>query len=782
VGSLQFPFEENKVQKNDPFNTPDDTQYHHNLPIKYTNDGDGKDMLFRKWSYKMMTGDTLQSLMALAEEWNALDTPFNILVYKGYEPLLKEDRKTVDSYDLYTEARQLQLLLVYKSVSCQGDCLQPDLETPDTDCDKEDQNNDEFCSINYPRYDTPNCLKDEFTAADLKECKEKKIISTTEYNYRLLADMAFKHFDHVLHSHVEETTGFTPSVDYDSVTVTARDSHRQCGATADVVFLLDGSKSVGPGGWEAQLDFVKSFAGGIKASSDTARIGVATFSGPRYSHFADHLQDVTIEVTGEPCTTDDECPHSVQESDGMLGTREVCNTVTDKCEKHVPAHCPVGTLYEGGTTSSDGDVLSYGCVCAAAATCVGGKSWIPCQGDGVHNLALDDEQCKIATESQDRNYGCGEGFFEFEAGDCGEYSKSERGAGQYIGDGGVNPEQYPNCETRKFFSQDCKECSCPTEDYAWEETHSSWTNFNLNTHDTAKDMIDAINAQHTKVWNSGVKEIDICPQIGHGSSTGRDIIHTEDDYTAWHERDNFCFNNGASHHSLGLKHVLVGNKDHKGMFHPDNGARPLTDNIPRVVIVLSDGKSNPHFEPYAWSDELHKQQYEVFSVGMGFTSGKIGGVAERRDYLKELNDMASEPINRYRFDIAGDGHLSDILQHLTDGFCERPIILPPGGSDGPGGFKITPQIDERQATNYKITCERMTSTVFVVVDTLVGHTKVFVSGPPSIDGVREPTEFNQGLGGVEDVSTDQNRNVVDSHKPRSEVLTPLHDRRVSARS
>lgn len=765
VGSLQFPYEEGKVQKNDPYHLPLDTEYHHgNLPNKYTHSASAgnNQLLFRKWSYRMMTGDLAQSLKDLVADWNEQDTPFNVMVTKGYEPLKEDDRRTVNPYDLYHEARQAQLVLVYKSVTaCGSDCIGEDLEDPDEGCSKADQNDHTKCSRVYPRYNTPDCFKDmdglsaEQKVTALKECKDKTIVSTNDYNYRLLADLAYKHFDHVLHAPIEETTGFTPPVDYTSVTVTARDSHRQCGATVDVVFLLDGSKSVGADGWEAQLNFVKNFAGGIKASEDTARIGVATFSGPRYSHFADHLQDVVVKVTDEVCATDDDCAHNVVEKHGMIGTREVCNTDTFRCEEHVPAHCPVGTLYEGGTTAFDGEVLSYGCVCSASSECSAGnidRKWVPCQGDGESMRDLSDDECKAKSPPQgtERNYGCGDGYFEFETGDCGTFTDAQRAGGLFLDVGSVDTtEAFPNCETRNFFSQSCKECSCSGDDYAWEETHSSWTNFNLKDHKTAEEITNKINSQHRKTEG----EIDICPQIGHGSSTNRGINHEEDDYTKWHERDDFCFNNGASHLSLGLKHILVGNKDHKGMFHPDNGARPLTDNIPRVLIVLSDGKSNPHFEPYEWSDELHANNIEVFSVGMGFRAGKPGtSTQDRSDYIKELNDMASEPIDRYRFDITGDGHLGDILQHLTDGFCERPTVLPPGGSKGPGGFSITPQIDEGQATNYKITCDRMTKKVYVVVDTIFGHTKVFVSGPPSINGVREPSEFNSGLGGASDVS------------------------------
>ena len=103
-----------------------------------------------------------------------------------------------------------------------------------------------------------------------------------------------------------------------------RDHHRACGATADIGFLLDGSGSVGKEGWKAQLDFVRDFTGAIQASKDTAHIAVATFAGPRYSHFADHYDHVLEIQEDKQCETDNDCPHDVMETTELYGIGTTC--------------------------------------------------------------------------------------------------------------------------------------------------------------------------------------------------------------------------------------------------------------------------------------------------------------------------------------------------------------------------------------------------------------------------------------------------------------------------
>merc|ERR1719183_2032174 len=159
---------------------------------------------------------------------------------------------------------------------------------------------------------------DGATRADMLKCLNSKTLQNQEYNYRILAVMAFTHFDYVKHEVLPGTESTSP---IDSVVMSMRDHHRACGATADIGFLLDGSGSVGKEGWKAQLDFVRDFTGAIQASKDTAHIAVATFAGPRYSHFADHYDHVLEIQEDKQCETDNDCPHDVMETEGQFGSR-----------------------------------------------------------------------------------------------------------------------------------------------------------------------------------------------------------------------------------------------------------------------------------------------------------------------------------------------------------------------------------------------------------------------------------------------------------------------------
>lgn len=729
VGVLNTPFTEDKSDAL-PFREPDGDHYTRtDLPLQRYDERGAAEVLFVKHSYKMMHASSYKALKSLATRWNneAGASGFKLLVTKGYEPL-PADRPQGDLHkDLYYEARELHMTIVYTEFNqngqlksqCGSKCL----------IGREDERDDtsspfhEYAVRLKTKDEVPACLMDGASRADMLTCLTDKSLQNQEYNYRLLADMAFTQFDYVEHKVLPGTEETQP---IDSVVMSMRDHHRACGASADITFLLDGSGSVGDDGWRDQLKFVRDFTGAVRPSEDGAHIAVATFAGPRFSHFADHFEHVieVLEDDAKQCKTDNDCPHDVFDGDGF-GAREVCKAVagssTKKCHRLVPEHCPVGTLYEMGTKAFNGEVLSYGCICPSKSVCEGEKY------------------------TDDKPRGCRTGFFELNRGDCGEIDDKDRASaeGALIDIKDHDASKNPECEAeRHFFTHDCEGCSCSTEDdYNWSETHSSWTNFDLKDHKTAEEIFKTLDE------GTPTAENIVCPVIGHGKE------HEVTRYEEFHAKDDFCWADGATHLAMGLKHVLIGNGEQNdnggggdfGMFDPRNGAR-ASHKFPRILIVLTDGKSNPHFEPDQWMTEIFKAGIEVFAVGMGDRPANGLSDFERRDYKKELNVMASEPLDYHRFDVQGAGHLNDILLHLTDGLCEKPVFMPPGG------FEIDPQLDEGQSQNYQISCDHMTENVFVMVDTSKGHSRVFVSAD-----VREPSEFNKGANGVEDVSANRHK-------------------------
>lgn len=678
VGVLNAPFTEDKADAL-PFREPDTDYYTRtDLPLQRYDERGAAEVLFVKHSYKMMHASSYRALKSLATRWNnvAGASGFKLLVTQGYEPL-PADRPQGDLHkDLYYEARELHMTIVYAEFNQNGQlksqCGSKCLIGREDERDNITSPFHEYAVRLKTKDEVPACLMDGASRADWVMCCFGFVFFTNqEYNYRLLADMAFTQFDYVEHKVLPGTESTQP---IDAVVVAMRDHHRACSASADITFLLDGSGSVGDDGWRDQLKFVRDFTGAVRPSEDGARIAVATFAGPRFSHFAD---DIDYE------------------------------------------HCPLGT-------SNIGDMRGWQstnnvCACAEGASCSGPNGTTANETGCYDDIVL---QYLSAYECSDALAEAG--IFGFNS---YEYSKKK--------------SIYPECIAKRanVYTPDCSSCSCSEPDYTWDESHSSWTNFDFKDHATAEEIFKTLD-EGTPTDNNLV-----CPVIGHGK------VHTEIRYQEFHAKDDFCWADGARHLAMGLKHVLIGNGEQNdnggggdfGMFDPRNGAR-ASQKFPRILIVLTDGKSNPHFEPDQWMTEIFKAGIEVFAVGMGDRPANDFSEFERRGYKKELNVMASEPLDYHRFDVQGASNLTEILLHLTDGLCEKPVFMPPGG------LKLDPQLDEGQSENYQISCDHMTENIFVMVDTPKGHSRVFVSAD-----VREPSEFNKGADGVEDISANRHK-------------------------
>ena len=67
-------------------------------------------------------------------------------------------------------------------------------------------------------------------------------------------------------------------------------------------------------------------------------------------------------------------------------------------------------------------------------------------------------------------------------------------------------------------------------------------------------------------------------------------------------------------------------------FTEANGARPASEGIPKVVIVITDGYSNSYSDTVAAATALHNEGYIVFAIG-------IAGAD-----VNELNAIASDPL------------------------------------------------------------------------------------------------------------------------------------------
>ena len=145
---------------------------------------------------------------------------------------------------------------------------------------------------------------------------------------------------------------------------------------------------------------------------------------------------------------------------------------------------------------------------------------------------------------------------------------------------------------------------------------------------------------------------------------------------------------GCTH---GAFHPLNGGRDHheynfkgeectrRGLdIDPDTGNCTVFTGVPRILVVLSDGKSNPHFEPYEWAPYVRAHVDRVFAVG----TGKSLGAGDYDNYHRELDAIASEPLDAHRFDVQNEVQLRALLTHLNHEFCALPEGLPEFGTIG----------------------------------------------------------------------------------------------------
>ena len=202
--------------------------------------------------------------------------------------------------------------------------------------------------------------------------------------------------------------------------------------------------------------------------------------------------------------------------------------------------------------------------------------------------------------------GCREGVFELTPGACNGYNTS-----------GWNPLAHPDCQyPRTFFTFNCTDCRCSPPGTPYNISSAASVNFKF------------------------------------GDINGQSALQAA--------LNNIAFPNGGTMLSVGLSAVA------SQVFSVANGMRPLTANIPRVLVVLTDGKSQYQFEPKNMSTTLKSANITIFSIGVGSI------------YYPELQDMASLPLQSHIFEVSGFNSLTTIVDQLSQGVCNTPAIIPPG--------------------------------------------------------------------------------------------------------
>ncbi|KAI6645822.1 protocadherin Fat 4-like [Oopsacas minuta] len=96
------------------------------------------------------------------------------------------------------------------------------------------------------------------------------------------------------------------------------------------------------------------------------------------------------------------------------------------------------------------------------------------------------------------------------------------------------------------------------------------------------------------------------------------------------------------------------------------GVRPILSGVPRVVIILTDGKSNGR-DPLPYAESLKDADVTVFSVGIG------SGIDE-----EELRQFASDPVDDHVILIDSYPDIEDFVNRLSAYTCTEPGPTDPG--------------------------------------------------------------------------------------------------------
>ncbi|EGD78970.1 hypothetical protein PTSG_11807 [Salpingoeca rosetta] len=120
---------------------------------------------------------------------------------------------------------------------------------------------------------------------------------------------------------------------------------------------------------------------------------------------------------------------------------------------------------------------------------------------------------------------------------------------------------------------------------------------------------------------------------------------------------------GQTYTSLGLRAVR------QDILTEANGMRPASEGVPRVLVVLTDGNSQPSYDPATEASILHDQNVNVFAIGVGSSISQ-----------SQLEDIASDPDARHVFNLRSFSLIGDIVDAMSATTCDAPAVLTAGDS------------------------------------------------------------------------------------------------------
>ena len=97
----------------------------------------------------------------------------------------------------------------------------------------------------------------------------------------------------------------------------------------------------------------------------------------------------------------------------------------------------------------------------------------------------------------------------------------------------------------------------------------------------------------------------------------------------------------------------------EGVFRTGAGARPLSQGIPRVLILMTDGKSNVGVSPEIPADRLKASGVNIFVIGVG------GGLR-----INELQEISSRPLRDHLYELENFDDYAALVNRMRAVSCD----------------------------------------------------------------------------------------------------------------
>ncbi|XP_070204098.1 cartilage matrix protein-like isoform X2 [Littorina saxatilis] len=415
----------------------------------------------------------------------------------------------------------------------------------------------------------------------------------------------------------------------------------QCKLKADVVFIVDSSRSIWPPHFEIEKQFLANITTQLNVGPDATHVGVISFSkGARVELYLNNMTD-------DVAALQEKILNIAFMSGGRTETYLALSMARE--ELFSPANGARDDVPHIIIIITDGD-SSDRKMTKKQADIVRDKG-IQVFVVGIGHYLDPEQLMEIATESSETYVHTVDSFTSLESAMPNLIPAACRATTTSPPEKITTPQKEtpgPDATDEPMISDETKKvCNSKKADVVFVlDKSSSITSGPFRTQlNFVSDVMTIFNIEkdHTHV---SVVTFDYGPKIEFGLTTyyskskvRKAILDIE--YTA-----------GSTNTFLALelvaKHVLT----------PEGGAR---EGVARVVIVVTDGQSSDPGKTKAWADTLKKGGAYVFSIGVGNSTDE-----------EELVSIGSEPARDFVFKVNGYNALNTIQDILAYRACEVP--------------------------------------------------------------------------------------------------------------